>query len=205
MKYYRLMLGRGSTHAAHCFSENFIGANFDIYQDLTNALPDSWRVFNAEFIPVYQAEHPGKSKIAAGLACGMLWTVCKGMKLGDYVLCPDGGGNYRVGEITGNYEYVPGQTLPHRRAVRWLAQSIERSEMSDALRNSSGSIGTVCEISAHHDEIERLLGRHEAPILVVTDETIENPVAFALEKHLEDFLVANWSQTELGKDYDIYE
>jgi restriction system protein len=28
---------------------------------------------------------------------------------------------------------------------------------------------------------------------------------FALEKHLEDFLVQNWKQTELGKNYDIYE
>lgn len=26
-----------------------------------------------------------------------------------------------------------------------------------------------------------------------------------MEKHLEDFLVANWSQTELGRNYDIYE
>ena len=25
-----------------------------------------------------------------------------------------------------------------------------------------------------------------------------------MEKHLEDFLVKNWAQTELGKDYDIY-
>ena len=31
-----------------------------------------------------------------------------------------------------------------------------------------------------------------------------DPTAFALEKHLEDFLVDNWGQTELGKDYAIY-
>lgn len=199
------MLGKGSTHAALCFAENFIGANFGINQDLTNVLPDSWRAFNAEFIPVYQAGHPGKSKISAGLACGMLWTVCKGMKLGDCILCPDGSGSYRTGEITGNYIYVPGQILPHRRTVRWLNQGIERSEMSDALRKSSGSIGTVCDISAYQEEIERLLGSQELPVLRATDGTIESPVAFALEKHLEDFLVANWSQTELGINYDIYE
>ena len=28
---------------------------------------------------------------------------------------------------------------------------------------------------------------------------------FALEKHLEDFLVKNWNSTSLGKKYDIYE
>ena len=26
-----------------------------------------------------------------------------------------------------------------------------------------------------------------------------------MEKHLEEFMVANWGQTELGRDYDIYE
>lgn len=205
MKYYRLMLGKGSMYAARCFAENFVGADFDIDQDLSNALPEGWRAFNADFIPIYRAANPEKSKIAAGLACGMLWTVCKGIKVGDCVLCPDGSGTYRIGEITGSYEYVPGQILPHRRGVRWLTQSIDRTEMSEAFRNSSGSIGTVCDISAYQDEIERLLGSHEPPVLISTDETIENPVAFALEKHLEDFLVANWAQTELGRNYDIYE
>lgn len=35
--------------------------------------------------------------------------------------------------------------------------------------------------------------------------TIEDPSVFALERHLEDFLVANWGQTELGKFYDIFQ
>ena len=199
------MLGKGSIHAARCFAENFIGADFGIEQDLANALPEGWRAFNAAFIPIYRAARPEKSKIAAGLACGMLWTVCKGIKIGDFVLCPDGSGTYRVGEITGSYEYAPGQILPHRRAVRWLSQSIDRADMSDALRNSSGSIGTVCEISAYQEEIERLLGSHEPPVIVSTDEDVENPMAFAMEEYLEEFLEDNWAQTELGRNYDIYE
>ena len=191
--YYRLMLGKGSMHATLCFAENFVGADFSLNQDLTNALPEGWRDFNAAFIPTYLAANPGKSKIAAGLACGTLWTVCKGIKTGDFVLCPDGGGAYKVAEVIGNYIYVPGQILPHRRAVRWLTQSLDLSEMSDALRNSCGSRGTICNISAHQVEIERLLGNDK-----------DNDAAFALEKHLEDFLVANWEQTELGRNYDIY-
>jgi restriction system protein len=39
---------------------------------------------------------------------------------------------------------------------------------------------------------------------VSPDKTVEDPSAFALEKHLEDFLVQNWTQTELGKEYDIF-
>ena len=29
------------------------------------------------------ATHPGKSKVAAGLACGLTWTIAKGMAEGD--------------------------------------------------------------------------------------------------------------------------
>jgi len=83
---------------------------------------------------------------------------------------------------------------------------IERSEMSESLRNSTGSIGTVSQISKHREEIEGLIkGNLLKPVLISTDETVEDPTVFALEKHLEDFLVANWSQTPLGKKYDIYQ
>jgi restriction system protein len=77
--------------------------------------------------------------------------------------------------------------------------------MSEALQNSTGSIGTVSDVSHYHEEIEKLIGGVTAPRLISTDETVENPAAFALEEHLEDFLVKNWAQTELGKEYDIYE
>lgn len=76
--------------------------------------------------------------------------------------------------------------------------------MSEALRKSCSSAGTVSNISAYADELERLIGGVSAPKLISTDETIEDAAAFAMEKHLEDFLVQNWKQTELGKDYDIY-
>jgi hypothetical protein len=55
------------------------------------------------------------------------------------------------------------------------------------------------------DEIEKLIARAAAPTMIVTDPTVEDPAAFAMEKHLEEFLVQNWAQTELGKLYDIYE
>ena len=35
--------------------------------------------------------------------------------------------------------------------------------------------------------------------------TSKTPTVFALEKHLEDFLITNWNSTELGRDYDIFE
>jgi restriction system protein len=199
------MLGQKSVYAAECFAGSFIGTDFGIDQDLTKKLPEEWRAFNQEFIPIYLAKHPDKTKIGAGLACGALWTVSKGITRGDLVLCPDGSGHYRVGEVNGDYTYEPGKILFHRRPVQWLNVSIDRAAMSEALRNSTGSIGTVSNISRYSEEIERLIGGVSAPKLISTDETVEDPTAFALEEHLEDFLVKNWAQTELGKEYDIYE
>ena len=203
--YYRVMLGQKSVHAEECFAGNFIGTDFGIRQDLTRKLPDEWRTFNKEFIPVYLAAHPNKTKIGAGLACGALWTVSKGIQKGDVVLCPDGTGKYRVGEVSGDYCYEPGKILFHRRPVTWLNVTVDRAAMSEALRNSTGSIGTVSNITQHREELEKLIGGASAPKLISTDASVEDPSSFALEEHLEDFLVKNRSHTELGKDYDIYE
>jgi restriction system protein len=205
--YYRLMLGKKSVHAQTCFDGNFIGADYGITEDLTGKLPEVWQDFNAAFIPVFLAAHPAKTKIAAGLACGMLWTIAKGIQKGDIVVCPDGSGRYRVGEISGDYFYAAGGVLPHRRPVHWLPAVIDRTDMSEGLKNSTGAIGTLCNISraGFADEIEKLLGGEVVPSLIATDTTIEDPSAFAMEKHLEDFLVKNWANTELGKTHDIYE
>ncbi len=204
--YYRVMLGRRSAYAAECFRDGFIGADFGIDEDLTRKLPEQWKDFNQMFIPVFLANNPEKTKIGAGLACGALWTVSKGIKKGDIILSPDGTGTYRLGEVLGDYYYVKGGNLPHRRKIRWLDTTIDRSVMSEALQNSTGSIGTVSNISVYHEEIEKLMVEAQAPGAILTaDQTIEDPYAFAMEKHLEAFLVANWNQTELSKQYSIYE
>ena len=204
-RYVRVMLGAKSMYAKECYEGEFIGADYDIRMDLTNELPENWRDFNAKFRPVWLQANQGKSKVAAGLACGMLWTISKGIKKGDIVLCPDGDGSYYVGEVKSDYYYRPDNILPHRRRVMWYPSSIERSSMSQELRNSTGSIGTISDVSQYAEEIERLIGSNKPPTLVSTDTTIEDPSVFALEKHLEDFLVKNWNQTELGIDYNIYQ
>jgi len=203
--YYRLMLGAKSKYADECFKGNFIGIDFGIHQDLSGRFHDTWREFNKEFIPVYLEKHPDKTKVTAGLACATIWVVSKYLKMGDIVICPNGSGSYMVGEIASDYSYHDGQVLPHRRAVKWYPNLIERSTMSDALRNSTGAIGTYCDITKYAEEIEMLIGGTRPPTIISTDETIEDPSVFALEKYLEEFLVHNWKHTELGKHYDIYE
>ncbi len=203
--YYRVMLGQKSVYAEECFSGGFFGADFGLHQDLTEHLPEQQREFNQQFRPIWMKSHPEKSKASAGMSCGALHTVCKGIREGDMLLCPDGQGAYRVAEVTEPYSYRPGEILPHRRGAHWHSDRIKREDMSIELRNSTGSIGTVSNITKYAEEIETLMTGHALPALVATDENVEDPSVFALEKYLEEFLVSNWQQTELGRNYDIYE
>ena len=200
------MLGRQHKYFNECYDNKYVGVGFDIEVDLKNDLPDNWRDFNKKYIPIYLNKNPEKSKVTAGLACGAIWTVSKGMNLGDILLCPDGQRNYKVGKISGDYFYdasIP--SLLHRRAVEWLPVSINRDDMSQELKNSTGSIGTVSDISKYSSEIDKFIGG-ESPIKISSsDSEIENPSMFALESHLEHFIIENWEQTILAKDYDIFQ
>jgi restriction system protein len=204
-RYYKLMLGAKSSFADICYNGHFIGTDFDPLIDLSDSLTDKFQEFNAKYIPVFLQKYPTKSKIAAGLACGALHTVNKGIKIGDIVICPSGLGNYYIGEVTSDYFFVENGVLPHRRSIKWFNNILEKESFSDSLRGSMGASGTVSEISKHSEEIERLIRGNSISQFVSNDETIENVSEFALEKHLEDFLVKNWKSTELGKDYDIYQ
>ena len=77
--------------------------------------------------------------------------------------------------------------------------------MSEALQNSTGAIGTISNVTKYREELEQLI-KGEAPrqVLISKDPTVEDPSVFALEKHLEDFLIANWAGTPLGRTHDIY-
>lgn len=152
------MLGRGAMYAKECRDNGYIGAHFDIDVDLSDSLYENWRDFNKKFIPLWMSNVPGKSTTSAGLACGFLWTIVKGLKIGDIVLCPSGEGYYYVGVIDSDYYYVPNAVLPHRRKVIWLDKVIDRKSMSKELKNSSGSIGTCCDVTKYAAEIENLIG-----------------------------------------------
>lgn len=165
------MLGHQSAYAKVCRQENYIGANFDIDEDLSDFLFDNWRDFNKKFIPIFMKNVPGKSVTSAGLSCGFLWTVVKGLNIGDVVLCPSGEGTYYVGTIAGNYYYVPGTDLPHRRNVEWMDKVIHRNDMSEKLRNSTGSIGTCCDITKYETEIEILISGDKSSTPKTVEET----------------------------------
>ena len=205
-QYFRVILGRQHKHFQDCFDGKFVGVGFIPEVDLKNDLVDDWREFNKKFIPIYLKNNPGAHKVKAGLACSAIHTVAKRMNNDDFVLCPDGQRNYKIAKITGDYFYNPEKpSIVHRRPVEWLSTTIKRDEMSEALRNSTGAIGTISDISKHADEIEQFI-KGESPISISSkDKDIENPSMFALEMHLEDFLIKNWEHTPLAQNYDIYE
>lgn len=197
------MLGKGSSLAKECYEGKWFGGHWDFKDSLENQLPDDRKEFISVHKPTYMINNPNAKKVAAGLACGMLYTICKGIKINDIVLCPDGEGEYLVGKVASDYYFVKDGKMPHRRKVEWVEKTIRRSDMSDSLRYSTGSIGTVSDITKHEQEIEGFISGSLTQRVFTDDKTIEDPSAFALEKHLEDFLVKNWSNTVLGEKYNI--
>ncbi len=205
--YYRIMLGKKSAFYNEALGGGYIGTNWLVDFDLTQELQryDNFRDFNKVNIPKVMESDNIASKIGGGLACGMLWTVAKYLKIGDIIITPDSLGNYAVAEISSDYYYVQGESLPHRRRVNWYPNKISWSSFSESLKNSSGSVGTVCDLTKYSTEIESLIGGQTQPVTsnqLLGEET--DPLFFALEKHLEDFLVKNWANTDLGKEYDIF-
>lgn len=204
-EYRRLYLGQKHSLVRDCLDGGFVGVDFGIREDLTYQLPDNFKDFNRKYVPVYMELHPDKSKVVAGLACGNLWVVAKDMAPGDIIVAPDTDGTYHVAEVVGPYYYAPDGPLPHRRRVEWRPETFTRSEMSDSLRGSSGTPPTHVNLTQHAVEIDQLISGTAQPNIVAEDPTIEDPSVFALEKHLEDFLVANWDNTPLGRTHRVFE
>jgi restriction system protein len=194
--YYKFMLGAKSANAAQCLQEGFVGTDFDIFEDLSGRFPENWKDFNKEWIP--KLLKPGGNKIAAGLWAAQLWTMGFKMRQGDIVLSPTGKvGELYIGEIQGEYSYVPHGPLQHRRSVHWHDKIVMKEELSQPLRGSLGYGSTLCTLDDHAAEISALLNPMDVAV------TTEN-LSFAMEKYLEEFLVANWASTELGKTHDIF-
>ena len=203
-RYYRVSLGKGGVYAPDAVAQGWVGTGWMRELDLSGKFPPVWKDFNRDFIPVIMASGEVKNKIGAGLACGMTWTVAKGLSEGDVVLSSNGKGQFYAGKITGDYFYAAGEVLPHRRPIVWFPELVDKKSMSEELARGIGGYGTVQSLDDYGSEIEQILSGN-TPEIVVSDKDVENPVSFVLEKHLEDFLVSNWERTELGKNFDIYE
>ncbi len=203
-RYRRIRLGVRGSELERCLKENFAGLDYSLPLDLTGNFQSTWREFNEVYIPIWLENHPGKGKVAAGLSCGALWTFCYEMQKGDYILSPDENVNFHIGQIDGDYFYQEGEVIPHRRPIKWLEKTFDRSLFSEEfLRSVRGPLSNV-DVDKFSDEIERVIGG-EKPLAISSNRPeIEDPIVFALESHLEEFLVTNWENTELGNRYDLW-
>jgi restriction system protein len=203
--YYRLILGKKHSAAESCVEQGFVGIDYDM-PDLSEGFPSDEEGFYQKLESLYRADHPDASNVQVSLACGVINKFVHRIREGDFVVCPMGDSSYRVGEVVGGYTYVLNGILPHRRKVKWLLQVLRRPDMSEGLRGSLGGALTIIgpdSITRHQEEIGRLLGGEAPPSTPHTDPDVEDPVAFAMEKHLEEFLVRNWQQTTLSLGFEI--
>lgn len=204
-EYFRIILGAKGVHADQCLKEGFIGADHGMALDLAASLPTDWENFKTKFSELYLKANPGKTRIAAGLAAGVLFRICRGMKPGDLVLASLGNGDYRICQVTGPYYYQPGTVLPHRRKVEWLGSTIPGTSLPEALKASAGATTAIIRLNEYSSQIEKLAGGIGAPSLISLDLDVEDATSFAMESHLEEFLVENWANTDFGDSYDIYD
>ena len=202
-QYFRVFLGSGGEHIEECVEKGFIGIHYGFESSLTPYLAETWSESRDLIKQKYFQFNPGKSAVGAGLSCGALWTFGKGMQRGDLVFSPDGNGNYFSGEITGDYKYENNSFFPHQREVTWQKATFPRSDMSKDLKASTAATLTIIDVLRYANELEALTGGQTKQTIFSSDETVEDPTAFALEKHLEDFIVNNWTQIELSKKYDL--
>lgn len=206
-EYWMVRQGRGGAFVDEMVRAGHVGVDFLGDYDIRRHLGNGYRTFHAALNDVYLRMHPDKSRITAGLAVGNLYVACEGMKAGDIVLSGRPGKGYSYGTVAGPYEYFPGTNLPHRRRVDWHGV-VPRGDMSPELAASAGTPSTVFSLSGHATELGRLTNPEpttEPIVRAAVREEVNEKLAFQLEKQLEDFIVHNWSNTQLGRDYDIFE
>ncbi len=202
--YWVVRLGEANKYADVCHRRSLIGVGWDAPGlDLSKYAHLDQREF---------AEKVGKQlgKVIKGAtekyllgSARQLYKFAVLMKPGDFVMSPaDSGGLKYFGIIRGGYQYVSGDEelpYPHRREVEWLT-TVDKSVFSEDLRNSSGSVMTVFNLSPHAEELERLISGRTTPFTGTDTESLKD---FGMESHLEDFIVENWNRITAFKGFEI--
>jgi len=199
MRYYKIHQGPQNTYAKLALEQGFVGIGFSI-PDISK-LNFSSSSLREEIREIYTQSHLESTKASIASATGMIFRFVTTIEIGDIVLMPLGDGTYRVGEITGDYFYAGLlEPIPHRRSVLWRGVLVKDS-FSKSFKNTLGAIATISDVTHQSAEIEALLSGNTARVESVQANMDQSE--FALEKHLEDFLIKNWANTDLGREYDL--
>jgi restriction system protein len=114
-----------------------------------------------QFTKAVEKAYPDARKMQVAVSAGQAFRFVREMKPGDRILTYDTAGrSYLVGEVTGDYRYLPSpeHPFPQVRSVNWEG-SVARDALTVSTRNSLGAIATLFQLPPDAaDEIERLLG-----------------------------------------------
>lgn len=126
----------------------------------------SWNLSNYESREEYKTlvrkEKGDAPRTSISNWAGQLYSFCKEMDCGHYVLIPQRGSKkYAFAEVVGPYEYSPENEngLKHSRMIRIIANDIPRDAFSQSLQYSLGAYRTVFKVK-NIDEVMRVISKY---------------------------------------------
>ena len=198
--YWRIRAGGDNSGAEEFYKDEKIMIGFGFTKDFTKNIPETWQEFR-------DINNNLDTKDEGWFPFYILHRFIKKIQVNDIIITPINKEECIVGEIISEAYF--GESIVafaeykgHCRKVKWLNNRIKTEDMSKQLASSIYGRGTMHSVTKYHEEIDNLIAIKTNEIL--QDETIEDQNIFALEKHLEDFMIANWNNTDFGKNYEIY-
>ena len=145
--------------------------------------------FKKKYVQVY----PDASKGAVATCAGMLYRFCHEVQIGDYVVYPSKSNRMiNIGEITGDYEFVPdAHEYVQQRNVKWL-KHIPRTSFSQGALYEIGSALSFFAVKNYADEflsaLDKGFKKHAAAndeddtVGATAEDIIENTKDFILKE-----------------------
>ena len=152
--------------------------------------------FKKKYVQVY----PDASKGAVATCAGMLYRFCHEVQIGDYVVYPSKSDRMiNIGEITGDYEFVPdAHEYVQQRNVKWL-KHIPRTSFSQGALYEIGSALSFFAVKNYADEFLSALDKGFKKHAAANDE--DDTVGAAAEDIIEstkDFILKELSRNLKG-------
>ena len=204
--YWVIRQGEANSYADKAYQNKCVAISWKEFdQDLSKYKKLEQAEFLGKVVPALKKIYKNKTdKYCAGSA-RQIYKFLVLVKPGDVVIVPaNSEGLKYFGVVRSDYYYAAEEKFfpaRHRRDVEWVAE-IHKNSFSEDLRNSTGSIMTIFNVSKHADEIEGLIG---GKITSFIGQNISDIKDFGMESHLEDFIAENWDKIDRFKDYEIYQ
>lgn len=152
--------------------------------------------YKKKYVQVY----PDASKGAVATCAGMLYRFCHEVQIGDYVVYPSKSDRMiNIGEITGDYEFVPdAHEYVQQRNVKWLKR-IPRTSFSQGALYEIGSALSFFAVKNYADEFLSALDKGFKKHAAANDE--DDTVGATAEDIIEstkDFILKELSRNLKG-------